>query len=205
MVTGLSVKMWHRLNETHFQSVDQLQKKQLNVSLMMLRGPITECVLKHDWYSYDACNRERGRGRRIRDCECLMERLIILELGFLAIRWRKSWLQIFFHFVLKCASYSFDCFVYSVNSITAAQIGQRSNMHGESLAIVYLCNYNKKGTHGPSTVFINISEINWWSLDFHSSQGAATLIHLNRKLLLKEYFGPSSKGNMLAKGSMFQR
>lgn len=66
-------------------------------------------------------------------------------------------------------------------------------MHGESLAIVYLYNYNKKGTHRPSTVLINISKINWWSSDFHSSQGARRLIHLNRKWVLREYFGLSPK------------
>lgn len=107
---------------------------------------------------------------------------------------------------IKMCIVFFWLFYCSVNSITAAQTGQRkrSSMHGESLAIVYLCSYNKKGTNRPSTVLINISKINWWSSDFHSRQAPATVILLNRKLLLKEYFGPNPKGNMLAKGNMFQ-
>lgn len=88
-------------------------------------------------------------------------------------------------------------------------------MHSESLAIVYLHNYNKKGTLRPSTLLINISKMNfrssfsmfqnelWKSLDFHSSQEAITLIHLNRKLILEEHFRPNPKGNVLAKGNMF--
>lgn len=29
---------------------------------MMLMGPIIECVLKHDWYSDDGCNRKGEAG-----------------------------------------------------------------------------------------------------------------------------------------------
>lgn len=127
LVTGLSVRVWHRLNETQFQYVDQLQKKQLNVSLMMVNGTNFRMCFK-TWLVQLWClqQRGRGRGRRVRDCECLMETLIILRLGgFLPVGWRESWLQIFFYFVLKCASYSFDCFIYSVNRINAAQTGQK--------------------------------------------------------------------------------
>lgn len=51
---------------------------------------------------------------------------------------------------------------------------KRISMHAESLTIVNLHNYDKKGAHKPSTVLINVSKINWWSLDFHSRQGPAT-------------------------------
>lgn len=135
---------------------------------LWLMGLIRECVLKCDWYSYDACDWEgEAGGRAIRDCESLEKRLIFWQLTFFDCwvkgtlftstvpLWVKMRIIFFWWLQLFCRLYH-SC---TVNKLVK---GSGAVCTNESLPIVFLHIYNKKRTQRALTVLIIISKIIWF-------------------------------------------